>query len=151
MLLAEHTCSKEGKLILWNRQNFLIHEEAGHQGHDHTLSLLWEHFWWLEMTDQVQKSLKSCSHCLQHEGKLSMVPLHLIVSTAPMDLLHIDFTRIMMTMEPNRPPKVANVLVFQDHFTKHAMAYVTPTRPQRQLPSFCIGITSQSLEPQPGS
>ena len=31
-----------------------------------------------------------------------------------------------MTLKLNRPPKVTNVLVFQDHFTKHIMAYVTP-------------------------
>ena len=80
------------------------------------------------MTNQVQKSLRSCTHCLQHEGNLSKVPLHPIVSTAPMDLLHIDFTSIEMTMEPNRPPKVVNVLMFQDHFTKHVMVYVTPNQ-----------------------
>ena len=102
------------------------HWDAGHQGYDHTLSLLQEHFWWLGMMDQVQKTLKSCSHCLQHEAKLSVVPLHLIVSTAPMDLLHVDFTSIKMTMEPNRPPKVANTLVFQDHFTKHLICICDP-------------------------
>ena len=45
-----------------------------------------------------------------------------MVATAPMDLLHVDFTSIEMTLELNRPPKAANVLVFQDHFTKHIMA-----------------------------
>ena len=64
------------------------------------------------MTYQVQKSPRSCMHCLQHEGNLSKVPLHLIVSTTPMDLLHIDFTSIEMTMELNRLPKVVNILVF---------------------------------------
>ena len=43
-----------------------------------------------------------------------------------MDLLHVDFTSIKTTMEPNRLLKVTNILVFQDHFRKHAMAYVTP-------------------------
>ena len=42
-----------------------------------------------------------------------------------MDLLHIDVTSIEMTMEPNRPPKVANILLFQDHFTKYVIAYMT--------------------------
>ena len=28
MLLAKHASSEEGKLILWNRQNFSIHQEA---------------------------------------------------------------------------------------------------------------------------
>ena len=80
------------------------------------------------MTDQVQKSLKSCTHCLQHEGKLSKVLLHPIVSTTPMNLQHVDFTSIEMTMELNRLPKVVNILVFQDHFKKHVMAYMTPNQ-----------------------
>ena len=101
------------------------HWDAGHQGHDCTLSL-WECFWWPVLTNQLQKSIRTCMHCLQHEGNLSKVPLHPIVSTTPMDLLHIDFISIKMTMELNRLSKVVNVLVFQDHFTKHVMAYVTP-------------------------
>ena len=78
------------------------------------------------MTNQMQQSIKSCSHCLQHEGNLSKVPLHLIVATALMDLLHVYFTSIEMTLELNRPTRVANVLVFQDHFMKHVMIYMTP-------------------------
>ena len=107
-LLAEHASSEEGRLILWNQQNSIIHHaalylcsmpkgetkdlllfmvsrthcvatlngchwDAGHQGHDHTLSLLWEHFWWPDMTNQMQQSIKSCMHCLQHGGDLSKV------------------------------------------------------------------------------
>ena len=48
------------------------------------------------------------------------------MATAPLDLLHIDFTSIEMTMDLNKPPKVANVLVFQDHFMRHILVYVTP-------------------------
>ena len=46
------------------------HRDAGHQGHDHTLSLLLECFWWLGMTNQMWQSIKTCMHCLQHEGSL---------------------------------------------------------------------------------
>ena len=88
------------------------------------------------MTDQVQKSLKSFMCCLQHEGNMAKVTLHLIVSTTPMDLLHVDFTSIEMTMELNRLTKVANVLVFQDHFTKHIMAYVTPDQTGKTITKF---------------
>ena len=102
------------------------HQDAGHQGHDHTLSLLWEHFWWPHMTNQMHQSIKSCICCLQHEGHLSRAPLHLIVVTALMDPLHVDFTSIETTPELNKLPKVTNVLVFKDHFTKHIMAYMTP-------------------------
>ena len=88
------------------------------------------------MTDQVQKSLKSCTHCLQHEGKLSKALLHPIVSTISMDILHVDFTSIRMTMELNRLPKVTNILVFQDHFTKHVMVYVTPNQTAKTVAKF---------------
>ena len=127
------------------------HREADHQSHDHTLSLLQECFWWLGMANQIQQSIKSCMHCLQHEGNLSKVPLHLIVATAPMDLLHVDFTSIEMTLELKRLPKVTNVLVFQDHFMKDVMAYVTPNQTAKQSPSSCIRVTSQSLGLWPGT
>ena len=52
------------------------HRDAGHQGCDHTLSLLRECFWWPGMTNQMQQSIKTCTHCLQHEGGLSKAPLH---------------------------------------------------------------------------
>ena len=29
------------------------HQDTGHQGHDHTLSLLQEHFWWPGMASQM--------------------------------------------------------------------------------------------------
>ena len=102
------------------------HRDAGHKGHDHTLSLLQECFWGLGMISQMQQSIKSCMHCLPHEGNLPKVPLHLIVATVPLDLLHIHFTSIEMTMELKKLPRVANVLVFQDHFTKNIMAYDDP-------------------------
>ena len=101
-LLAEQTSSKEGKLILWNQQNFTLHQGAlylcsmpksetkdlllfmvprahhvttlngchrdvGHQGCDHNLSMLWEHFWRPGMTNQMPQCIKSCVHFLQHE------------------------------------------------------------------------------------
>ena len=112
------------------------HRDVGHQGHDHTLSLLQEHFWRPDMTNQMQQSIKSCMCCLQHEANLSKVPLHPIVATAPLDLLHVDFTSIEMTLELNRLPKVANVLVFQDHFMKHIMAYVTPNQTTKMITKF---------------
>ena len=50
------------------------HRGTGHQGHDHTLSLLQEHFWWPGMASQMRQSIKTCVHCLQHEGSLSKAP-----------------------------------------------------------------------------
>ena len=88
------------------------------------------------MTSQVQQPIKSCMHCLQHEGNLPTVPLHPIVSTAPMDLLHVDLTSIEITMEPNRLSKVTYILVFQYHFMKHIMVYVTPNQMAKTVAKF---------------
>ena len=46
-----------------------------------------------------------------------------------MDLLHLDFTKIEVSgdheKELKKKPKVVNVLVVTDHFTRHTMAFVT--------------------------
>ena len=108
------------------------HQDVGHHGHGCTLSLLQEHFWWSEMTSQMQQAIRNCTCCLQHEGSLPKAPLHPIMATAPLDLLYVDFTSIETTLEP----RVANVLVFQDHFMKHMLAYVTPDQIAKTIAKF---------------
>ena len=95
------------------------HRDMGQQGHDHTLSLLQECFWCPGMVNQMRQSIKACTCCLQYEGGFPKAPLCPIVATVPQDLLHTDFTSIETMLEPNQSPRVANVLVFQDHFMKH--------------------------------
>ena len=115
------------------------HWDAGHQGHDHTLSLLQEHFWWTRMAKQMRQVIKACRCCLQYEDGTPKAPLSPIVATAPLDLLHVDFTSIETMMELDKSPKVANVLVFQDHFTKHVLAYVTPDQTAKAIAKFLYG------------
>ena len=112
------------------------HRDTGHQGCDHTLSLLQECFWWPGMASQMWQAIRNCMHCLQHESGLPKAPLHPIVATAPLDLLHIDFTSIETTMEPKQLPRVTNVLVFQDHSTKHVLVYVTPNQTAKSIAKF---------------
>ena len=38
------------------------HQDAGHQGHDCTLSLLHECFWWPGMANQMRQSIRACTH-----------------------------------------------------------------------------------------
>ena len=57
----------------------------------------------------------------------------------PLDLLHVDFTSIETTLEPNLSPRVTNVLVFQDHFMKHNLAYVTPDQTAKNIAKFLYG------------
>ena len=115
------------------------HQDAGHQGHDHTLSLLQEHFWWPGMAKQMRQVIKACRCCLQYEGGTPKAPLCPIVTTTPLDLLHVDFTSIETMMELDKLPQVSNVLVFQDHFTKHVLAYVTPDQTVKTIAKFLYG------------
>ena len=115
------------------------HQDAGHQGCDHTLSLLREHFWWPGMAKQIRQVIRACKHCLQYEGGTPKAPLCPIVATAPLDLLHVNFTSIETTLELNQSPRVANVLVFQDHFTKHVLVYVTPDQTAKTITKFLYG------------
>ena len=63
------------------------HQDAGHQGQNHTLSLAAERFWW-------PNAVKNCEKCIKHEFNSSKEPIHPIVVTTPLDLVHIDFTSI---------------------------------------------------------
>ena len=50
------------------------HRDAGHQGHDHTLSLLQECFWSPGMAKQMRQVIRACKCCLQYEGGTSKAP-----------------------------------------------------------------------------
>ena len=87
----------------------------------------------------MRQVIKACRRCLQYEGGTPKAPLCPIVATAPLDLLHIDFTSIETTKELDKSPQVTNVLVFQDHFTKHELEYVTPNQTAKTITKFLYG------------
>ena len=88
------------------------------------------------MTSQMRQSIKTCKCCLQQKGGLSKASLHPIVATAPLDFLHVDFISTETTLELNQSPRVANILVFQDHFTKHVLACVTPDQTAKTVAKY---------------
>ena len=61
------------------------------------------------------------------------------MATTPLNLLHVDFTSIETMLELNQLPRVSNVLVFQDHFTKHVLAYVTADQAVKTITKFLYG------------
>ena len=103
------------------------------------------------MTKQRRQVIKACKCCLQYEGGTSKAPLCPIVATAPLDHLHVDSTSIESMMELNQLPRVANILVFQHHFTKHVLMYVTPDQTAKPSLNFYMEATFLSLGPWPGS
>ena len=102
------------------------HRDAGHQGQIRTRSLLSERFWWPGMERDMIRAVRGCTRCKTFEAPVQRAPLKPIEATAALELVHVDFTSIETTPELNKPPKIANVLVIQDHFTKFVQAMVTP-------------------------
>ena len=78
---------------------------------------------------EVKSAVKNCKQCLHHDGDSVRAPLVPIEATGPMDLLHLDFTKIEVSgdckKELKKKPEVVNVLVVTDHFTQHTMAFMT--------------------------
>ena len=129
-----HTLAGELEEVMW----FIVpmahrvvamngcHRDAGHRGQQQTLSLLWDQFWWPGIAMQMQRAISGCERCIQHEGVHTKALLQTILVTFPLELLHMDFTSIEMTMEVDQPLHEVNVLVFYDHLTRYIVAYGTP-------------------------
>ena len=71
------------------------HQDADHQGRDHTLSLLQECLWWPGMAKQMRQTIRACTRCLQYEGGHPKAPLCPIVATAPLDLSYILTSQVL--------------------------------------------------------
>ena len=70
------------------------------------------------------------------EGAHTKAPMQPIIATAPLKVLHVDFTSNETTMELDQPPNMVSVLVFCDHFMKHVMAYMTPDQTVKTIARF---------------
>ena len=78
------------------------------------------------MPSEVRNAVKNCQKCIKHEFDSSKEPLHPIIVTASLDLVHTDFTSIKVSGDDilHTTPTIVPVLVITDHFTRHSMAFV---------------------------
>ena len=60
------------------------------------------------MATQMQKVFSNHKQCIQHGDTHAKAPMQPIIATTPLELLHIDFMSIEMTMELDQPPNVVN-------------------------------------------
>ena len=102
-----------------------VHWDAGHQGQERTITLAQEHFWWPKIVNDCHAIVCKCQHCKIFEGALVKDLLCPIWVYSPLELVHVDFTSIEMTMELNKPLSIKNLLVLTGHFMRYAMAFVT--------------------------
>ena len=107
------------------------HRSMGHQGRDCTLSLMKEQFWWPGMSQALLKAVANCGRCIQYEAKGQLPPMQPIIYTEPMELIHIDYVGMEVTVVTDKKPIVKNVLVVVDHFTHYVQAFVTKNHTAR--------------------
>ena len=101
------------------------HCYLGHQGRDRMLSLLRERFWWLGMAQRMMMSVRNCAKCRIFEAKPQVPLMEPILCTEPLDLVHIDYISMEVTIGVKEKPVMKNILVVEDHFTRYTQAYVT--------------------------
>lgn len=107
-----------------------IHDLAGHQGQDRTLSLARQHFYWPDMEKNIRDYVRSCERCVfaKSPEPAARAPLESIKSSAPMELVCIDF----WSAEDSEQRSV-DVLVVTDHFTKLAHAFPCANQTAKQV------------------
>ena len=104
---------------------------AGHQGRDRTLSLMKERFWWLGMAQALVLAVSNCGHCKQFEAKPQIPGMQPIICTKLMELVHVDYVDMEVTLATQEKPVIKNVLVVVDHFTRYVQAFVTQNQMAR--------------------
>ena len=61
-----------------------------------------------------------------------MAPLQPIISSQPMELVHMEF----LSIEPSKE-NIENVLFITDHFTRYAQAYCSKTQTAQATAKLC--------------
>ena len=83
------------------------------------------------MVQETVRSVRNCSRCIQFEARLQKPGLEPIICMEPMDLVHIDYVKMEVTVGLKEKPEVKDMLVVEDQFTRHLQAYVTKNHTAR--------------------
>ena len=87
----------------------ICHRSVGHQGRDHTLSLMKERFWWPGMSQALLKAIANCGRCIQYEAKGQLLPMQPTICTQLMELVHVDYVRMEVTVAAIQISTMPNV------------------------------------------
>ena len=83
------------------------------------------------MSQALLKAIANCGRCIQYKAKGQLLPMQPIICTEPMELIHIDYVGMEVTVVTDKKPVVKNVLVVIDHFTCYVQAFMTKNQTAR--------------------
>ena len=69
------------------------------------------------MSKMLLMVIQNCGRCKQFEAKGQLPGMQPIICMEPMQLIHIDYVGMEVTIVMKEKPAVKNVLVVADHFT----------------------------------
>ena len=85
------------------------------------------------MSQALLRAITNCRRCIQYEAKGQLPPTQPIICTELMELVHIDYVGMEVTVVTDKKPVVKNVLVFINHFTCYVQAFVTKNHMARTM------------------
>ena len=83
------------------------------------------------MSQALLKAVANCGRCIQYEAKGQLPPMQPIICTEPMELVHINYVGMEVTIATDKKPVVRNMLVVVDHFTHYVQAFITKNHTAR--------------------
>lgn len=128
--IGSHSGQKYRQLVLPENLRFdvfqSLHDDLGHQGRDRTTSLFKQRFYWPGMDSYIKDKVAACPRCIRRKSLSSTAPLVTITSSAPMDIVCLDY----LSLERSKGG-FEHILVVTDHFTRYAQAYPTTNQTAR--------------------
>ena len=85
------------------------------------------------MSQALLRAAANCGRCIQYEAKGQLLQKQPIICTEPMELIHIDYIGMEVTVATDKKPIVKDVLVVVDHFTRYVQAFVTKNHTARTM------------------
>ena len=97
------------------------------------------------MSQVLLKSVTNCGKCIQYEAKGQLPLMQPIICTEPLELVHIVYVGMEVTVATDKKPVVKNMLVVVDHCTQYVQAFVTKNHTVKTTAECCTTTTSPFL------
>ena len=101
-----------------------FHDDQGHQGSEHVLSLLRPRCYWPKVESDTKDYISRCERCIFSKEVKVHSPLGTIEATRPLEIVAMDFTILEKATDGRE-----NVILITDTFSKWTVA--VPTRDQK--------------------